>query len=164
MVTTDKSIDPERLRAPGAAFLLSQLGEHSSRLWRSKLHELGVEPQDIVVLRVIGATNGPSQRAIAKQMRLPPSRLVSVVDRLEGEGLLERRRSSSDRRVNALRLTAAGRHLLERAMRISGDHEVSLTSALTAPQRKLLLRLLSAIATAQDLPAGVMVNQRTKQD
>jgi DNA-binding MarR family transcriptional regulator len=159
MVNPDKSIDPGRLRAPGAAFLLSQLGEHSSRLWRSKLQELRAEPQDIVILRLIGATDGPSQRAIAKQMRLPPSRLVSVVDRLEAEGLLQRRRSDSDRRTNSLRLTAAGRRLLERAMRISRDHEVALTSALTVPQRKQLLRLLAAIASAEDLPAGVMVNQ-----
>jgi DNA-binding MarR family transcriptional regulator len=162
MPDAETPLDPARLLSPGAAFLLSQLGEHSSRLWRGKVQTLGIDAQQLVVLRLVGATADLTQREVAKHMRLPPSRLVAVVDELESAGLLRRRRSSTDRRANALLLTGSGRRLVARAMGISREHEAALTLALNDRQRKELVRLLSRIAAAEDLPQGVMVNQPSR--
>ena len=54
----------DRLRAPGAAFLLSQLGFQSSRLWRERLDALGLDPREVAVLRYVASSEGQSQRAI----------------------------------------------------------------------------------------------------
>ena len=39
--------------------------------------------------------------------------MVEIVDALEARGLVERRRDTADRRLNALHVTAAGREVLE---------------------------------------------------
>jgi DNA-binding MarR family transcriptional regulator len=58
--------------------------------------------------RLISWQPGQSQQAIARQLRIPPSRLVPLVDSLETRGVIERRRDPGDRRNHALYLTDEG--------------------------------------------------------
>jgi hypothetical protein len=60
------------LRVPGVAFLLSQLGFHSTRLWKDRLAPLGVDPRHVVLLRHVAAAEGQSQQALGRAMQLPP--------------------------------------------------------------------------------------------
>ena len=55
---------------------------------------------------------GRSQQALSEQLSLLPSRVVAFVDNLEQRGYVERRRSTEDRRLNALYLTAKGTELM----------------------------------------------------
>jgi DNA-binding MarR family transcriptional regulator len=51
---------------------------------------------------------------LAKAAELSPASMSSMLDHLERDGIVERRRSDSDRRVVVVSLTAQGRDLLER--------------------------------------------------
>ena len=51
--------------------------------------------------------DGISQAALAEMAGVEPPTLVRVIDQLEAQGLVERKVSPSDRRVNLLRLTEA---------------------------------------------------------
>src|SRR5688572_27462036 len=152
---TDKISRLDRRIVPGAAFLMSQVGMHSSQLWRERMGTLGLDPRHIVLLRLVGAEEGRSQLALGKQMRLPPSRMVAFVDELEDLGLLERRPNPDDRRMRALYLTESGRQTLDAVMKISGEHEVQLTKGLTREERQELIGLLSKVAGEQGLAPGV---------
>jgi DNA-binding MarR family transcriptional regulator len=143
------------LRVPGVAFLLSQLGFHSARLWKDRLGPLGVDPRHVVLLRHVAAAEGQSQQALGRAMQIPPSRMVALVDELERGDLLERRPSPADRRAHALYLTDDGRRLLDRLMQVSADHEAELGAGLTQAERHQLVALLSRIAAEQGLPTGV---------
>lgn len=147
--------DPDRLRAPGAAFLLSQVGFHSSRLWRQRLAPLGLEPRLVMLLRHVAAAEGQSQHALGEGLQIPPSRMVALVDDLEGRGLLERRANPTDRRARALHLTQAGRRLLVEVMELSVDHEAELCAGLDPAERRQLIALLSRISAEQGLTSGV---------
>jgi DNA-binding MarR family transcriptional regulator len=144
-----------RLRAPGAAFLLSQVGYHTSKLWQQRLAALDMDPRHVVLLRLIAAEEGRSQQALGKQMRIPASRVVALVDDLERRGFLERRRSPADRRAWALFLTAEGRAALGRVMAVSADHEDRICAGLTGDERAQLITLLGRIAANQGLVEGV---------
>jgi DNA-binding MarR family transcriptional regulator len=56
-----------------------------------------------------------SQTRLGRMLLVNRSNVTGLVDRLEQAGLIERTSGSSDRRVKRVRLTAAGRDLLERA-------------------------------------------------
>src|SRR6266545_1596349 len=101
-----------RLRVPGAAFLLSQLGYHSSRLWQGRLAPLGLDPRHVMLLRHVAVEEGRSQQALGEALQIPPSRMVALVDALEQRGLLRRRPDPDDRRVRTLHLTRDGQRLL----------------------------------------------------
>ena len=120
----------DRLRSPGAAFLLSQIGWQSSRLWHERLNPLGIDARGVVVLRHIAAGEGCTQQSLGRALRVPTSRVVALVDDLEAAGMLERRPNERDRRAHALHLTRHGKRVLERVMRISADHENDICAAL----------------------------------
>jgi DNA-binding MarR family transcriptional regulator len=150
----EQSVTDRRV-VPGAAFLLSQLGAHSSRLWSERMAELDLDPRQVVLLRLVAAAEGKSQQALGEQMQLPPSRMVSFVDELENRGMLIRRSDPEDRRVNALYLTDEGREVLAKVMKVSAEHEARLCAGLGAEERKQLIELLSRVAAAQGLTPGV---------
>jgi DNA-binding MarR family transcriptional regulator len=145
----------ERVRTPGAAFLLSQLGGHSSRIWKARLERIGLEPREVMLFRHVALTEGQSQRELALAIGLPASRVVALVDRLEARGWIERQTSSRDRRARALYLTDAGREMLNRIMAVSAEHEAELTRGLDPAQRELLIGLLLGVAASHGLVEGV---------
>lgn len=149
------SSKPDRRIVPAAAFLMSQVGMHSSQLWRGRMSELGLDPRHVVLLRLVGAEEGRSQLALGKQMQLPPSRMVAFVDELEDLGMLERRPNPDDRRMRALYLTSKGGQTLEQVMEVSAAHEKHLTKGLSKPEVAELIRLLGRVAAEQGLSPGV---------
>jgi DNA-binding MarR family transcriptional regulator len=151
------SIPPDiaRLRMPGVAFLLSQLGYHSSRRWKARLTPLCLDPRHVMVLRRLAGDEGRSQQALGEALQIPPSRMVALVDALEQRGLLMRRPSPSDRRVRTLHLTKEGRRLLGRIMEISVEHEQQLCRGLQPAEREQLLTLLNRLAAEQGLAEGI---------
>lgn len=155
MMDEDPATHRDRRIVPGAAFLLSQMGIHSGRLWAQRMAALDVDPRHAALLRLVAAEEGRSQRALGEQMRLPPSRMVSLIDELEDRGLLERRSVPGDRRIRALHLTAEGRRALDRVLRVSAEHEAAMCEGLGGPEREQLIALLSRIAAQQGLAPGV---------
>lgn len=145
----------EQLRVPGVAFLLSQLGYHSSRRWKARLAPLGLDPRQVMVLRRLAADEGRSQQALGDALQIPPSRMVALVDALEQRGLLMRRPSPNDRRVRTLHLTNEGRQLLGELMEISVEHEQQLCRGLQPAERGQLITLLNRLAAEQGLADGV---------
>jgi DNA-binding MarR family transcriptional regulator len=144
-----------QLRVHGAAFLLSQLGYHSSRLWQGRLAPLGLEPRHVMLLRHVAIAEGRSQPALGEAVQIPPSRMVALVDILEQRGLLRRRPDPNDRRVRTLHLTRDGWRLLDKVMEISLEHERQLCKGLQPAEREQLITLLSRLAAEQGLGEGV---------
>jgi DNA-binding MarR family transcriptional regulator len=144
-----------RLRVPGAAFLLSQLGFHSAGRWKQRLAPLGVDPRQAMLLRHVALSAGQSQQALGRAVRIPASRMVALVDELERRGLVERRPSPADRRAHALFLTGAGEAMVGEIMKLSAEHEAELSAGLTEAQRRQLIALLSQVAAEQGLATGV---------
>jgi DNA-binding MarR family transcriptional regulator len=137
------------------AFLLAQIGGHAAAKFGERLSALGLAPQHAGILRVIGAGSGLSQQALATALSIQPSRLVILVDELEGKGLVERRDSREDRRVYELHLTAKGRRALEGVARVAMEHDAAISAALSANERAQLSSLLAKIAEHQQLTPGV---------
>ena len=138
-------------RGRGAAFLMSQVGAHSSRRWSERVRAIGLDSREVMLLWNVAIEEGRSQRELAEALRLPGSRVVALVDKLEAGGWLQRRLSANDRRTRALHLTPKGSKLVDRIMDIAAEHEDALTRGLPARDRTKLVDLLTRIAHAQDL-------------
>ncbi|MCX5211612.1 MarR family winged helix-turn-helix transcriptional regulator [Kitasatospora sp. NBC_00240] len=139
----------------GAAFLLTQLGTHAADRFATRVAELGLTPPDIGLLRTIATRPGRSQRALAADLGVVPSRVVALIDRLDGKGLVERRRSTEDRRNHELHLSAEGGRVLGEVWRIAAAHEDDILSALDDDQRARLTELLGLVVAQQGLTPGV---------
>ncbi len=97
------------------------------RLWfRELLVPYGVTPRQYVILREIRERDGQTLKALASRMFVDATALSRTLSRMEDAGLIERRRSATDRRESHVWLTAEGRALVMR-----------LQPALEAARRRL---------------------------
>jgi DNA-binding MarR family transcriptional regulator len=141
--------------ADSVGFMLSTLGYAISRRFHRILEPLELHPREFAVLRAVKGTDGQSQQTLAERLRIPPSRMVAIVDELESRGLVERRPDSRDRRVRTLYVTKRGQKVLEDAFTLVVQNERAITGALTARERAQLLELLNRIAARLDLQTDV---------
>jgi DNA-binding MarR family transcriptional regulator len=132
--------------ADSVGFMLSTLGHAVSRRFIHALQPLELHPREFAVLRAVRSNDGYSQQSLAERLRIPPSRMVAIVDELESRGLIERRPDPDDRRVRALYVTQRGQTLLQDASNLVVQHERTISRALTVKERAELLALLNRIA------------------
>ena len=137
----------------GVAFLLAQLGAHATERMAERLKAIGLGPAHLGLLRVIATTPGQSQQAIAARVGVHPSRIVALIDDLERQGFVERRRNPEDRRLHAV-YPAPGPKVGE-VSRIAAAHEHDFLAALSAEEREHLRQLLIRVARQQGLTPGV---------
>ena len=107
--------------------------------------ELEVSPGLFGMLVVIEANPGLKQTELANAAQLDRSSLVPALDKLEARGLVARRASAEDRRVNGLWLTQDGTALLKHLKQRVARHEQRLAKHLSAAEREQLVDLLQRI-------------------
>jgi DNA-binding MarR family transcriptional regulator len=157
--------EPAARRRPGASGAGGRGGDGIDRGLLSGLLGFHVRQAQIAVFRDFAATMGPldmtpglfavlvlveanpglKQSQLARAVHLDRSSVVSVVDKLERRGLLERHTAAHDRRSNALRLTSTGAALLRRLKQRVARHERRLASGLDAGERATLVALLGRV-------------------
>jgi DNA-binding MarR family transcriptional regulator len=106
--------------------------------------ELGVSAQQRLMLRCVGKFPGITAGQLASLLHVDAGTVSATLRRLENKGLLERRRTSQDRRRVSLGLTARGQRVTEPQERtvehaldclveqISGDELYAARRALDA--------------------------------
>jgi len=92
------------------------------------------------VLALLAAGSMP-MRQIAQRLKCEPSNVTGIVDRLEAQGLAERRADPADRRVKLAAATDRGRETAER-LRSSLDFAREPLGALSVGERTTLRDLL----------------------
>jgi DNA-binding MarR family transcriptional regulator len=108
-------------------------------------HEAGFRPGCIGVLRVVAAREPVSQREVSEALLLDPSDLVTLVDILEGAGLVERRRDPADRRRYALEVTPRGQLAVVRLREINRETNEELLAPLDEQERAQLAELIGRV-------------------
>jgi DNA-binding MarR family transcriptional regulator len=115
------------------------------REFEARLTGLGMAPRYFGLLMLLEANPGAPQSRLAEAIHLDRSSLVPILDKLEQEGLLERRASKGDRRLKSVWLTRNGEKLLSKLKPLALEHETRLVAGFTAKERKQLLELLNRV-------------------
>ena len=142
---------PEEL-VSSALFLLKRLGMSAKERSFAAYEELGLHPYHHAILAVLDEGTRETQGSIADSLGYDRGQLVGLLDELEGEGLIQRRRDPSDRRRHVVEMTAAGRKTLAKLRGLSARLEEEFLSPLDARERKVLHALLLELAE-EHLPA-----------
>ena len=146
---------PTSKRPARIGFLLAQLGAHAAEVFADELRPLGVTVSEAGVIRIIGRSPGITQRQLADQLGTLQSRVVALLDGLERKGLAERTRSTTDRRVQQLDLTDAGRAQLARLRLAAETQEAAIADGLSERQKNDLYKLLATLSARRGLDADV---------
>jgi len=110
------------------------------------LEPVGLRPRHLVALTVLREGGAISQQELASTLQIDRTNLVGLLNELEAEALVERRRSSEDRRRHVVELTATGRERLVQAEFVLAAVEDDVLGTLSPEQREALYDLLQLAA------------------
>jgi DNA-binding MarR family transcriptional regulator len=107
------------------------------------LAPLGLTPTTASILFIIGANAGLNQSEIGRTLGLLRANMVPLMASLFKRGLVLR--TQVDGRSQALRLSAAGENLTQRAWDAANGHEARMFGALTPRQRERMIEQLRGV-------------------
>jgi MarR family transcriptional regulator, lower aerobic nicotinate degradation pathway regulator len=132
------------------AYLLSRLG---AQLKARKLEAFEAAGENVYhhgVLCVLAESARETQATIADALGYDRSWLVGLLDELEEDGLIERKRDQTDRRRHLVSLKPAGEEKLAELRKISRRVEDEFFGPLDSEQRAALHDLLLELAAHHD--------------
>jgi DNA-binding MarR family transcriptional regulator len=133
----------ERRSSPG--LLLALLGHYAMRRLREVHTRHELSPRQFQLLGLLYDRGPTGQRELGQLMETDPSILVTLLNPLEAEGILSRRRDPLDRRRHLVKLTARGERRLAAAAQAQREAEEELFAGLDDSQREQLRVLLVAL-------------------
>jgi MarR family transcriptional regulator, organic hydroperoxide resistance regulator len=116
------------------SWLLNYAGRLASRRATMKLQAHGITPPQWAVLVQLTEQDGQSLSGLGAKALFDGPTMTGIVDRLETNGLVERRRDSTDRRVINLYLTPRGRELMARLPAVSKLTDAEILRGLSAEE------------------------------
>jgi DNA-binding MarR family transcriptional regulator len=141
-------IAKEQLASSG--FLLARLGFAFKGKAIASFEQAGFELYDYGVLALLAEGARETQSTIADSLTVDPSRLVALLDSLEGRGLIVRQRDVQDRRRHVVSITADGKRELGRLRGLMKRLEEEFFAPLDTESRKALHELLLRLVTEID--------------
>lgn len=119
---------------------------------QSTAHET-FSKQELLALSVLGVSGARRMGEIAAHLGVGQSAVTPLVDRLEAQGLVQRRRSAEDRRVWRVELTAKGEEIVAAEAKIYQQVATEMLTPLDAAERDTFIRLLERVTAADTAPA-----------
>lgn len=117
-------------------------------LWRDftrSVAEGEVRPGVFSVLSLASSNPGIAQIDIANQLDIDKASVVALIDWLENQGWVARKRSQSDRRRHEISVTPAGQKAYKSLKREMVQHEKKFIERFTEAERKQLISLLQRL-------------------
>jgi DNA-binding MarR family transcriptional regulator len=140
-------IPPSLANRPGA--LLTIAARTGQELARRRLSPMGLTVQLCGVLNLLA--EGPiSQQALGEQLGIDRTTVVELIDELEQQGVVVRRRNPADRRSYSLHLTARGRQVQKRAARAFDGAAGEFFAPLSRAEQDKLLDMLRRVVASAD--------------
>src|SRR5690348_5419108 len=136
---------PEELVA-SPTFLLKRLGFNAKERSMKAYEQTGLHPYHHGILTVLSERSLETQGAIADALGYDRGQLVGLLDELEEQGLVERRRDANDRRRHLVSLTPDGKRTLRRLRALSHQTEDEFLAPLSDEERATLHALLLRLA------------------
>ncbi|MBN9436521.1 MarR family transcriptional regulator [Bosea sp. (in: a-proteobacteria)] len=136
-MTKDAQAQPVRGLDEQICFAVYSAAHAFNRAYRPFLAELGLTYPQYLVMLVLWEQDGQSVKAIGERLMLDSGTLTPLLKRLEGNGLILRKRGREDERQVLVELTEAGCVLHEKAGRSANPVPCAVEDSGVPPARLL---------------------------
>lgn|SRR5687767_5093315 len=149
---------PSELRTPAGqlaedrlnglvGYQLAQATITTTRVFAALVGEpFELRPVEYTLLVLIGDNPGSPSSRLAQALAVTAPNITMWIDRLVERGLVRRRQSSTDRRMQELRLSAEGTRLVAQASERLAEGERAALEGLSGAEHAMLLELLRKVA------------------
>lgn len=144
-------------------FLLSDAARLMRKRFEQNARDLGLTRAQWHALAYLARNEGVSQSVLADMLDIEPITLGRTIDRLEAQGLVERRPHERDRRAWQLFLREAALPLIEAMLPISEATRLEALAGVAEADRETLMRVLET-ARANLIDAMNAAPRRAKSE
>lgn len=150
-ISDDEQAEVEAEFTQHAGFLLAQLGRAVTRQYRTALSPIGLKPRATAALLRLRSDGPLSQQALGATLDIEASNLVVLLNELEAEGLISRRRDPQDRRRHVVEISEHGAKAVCEVERAADQVEDEFFAALSRDERCALRELLVRLTDSADV-------------
>ena len=129
-------------------FVLHWVTELGSQFYARAMAPLNLRPLQVGILQLLAAEGAMVQARLGEKLRVDKATMVTLLNSLEEQGLIERRPHTSDRRAYEVHLLEPGKQRLQAAEKISVEAAQQFFSTLTPQEQQTLNELLRRVATS----------------
>lgn len=115
------------------------------RSFEEQMTDYGVAPRYLGLLGLVSENPGQAQNRLADSVGLQKSSLVTILDRLERDGILERRASAQDRRAKTVWLTDSGERVVAELFRHAKAHDARMATGISDDRLADVMAALDAM-------------------
>jgi DNA-binding MarR family transcriptional regulator len=112
--------------------------------------DVGLTGPQLLVLQEVGRNPGVMVKQIAERINLSPATITSILDRMESRELVNRVRSTEDKRRVGVFLSEAGQTALDAAPLPLQEHFLNRFNSLEEWEKSLIVSSMQRIATMMD--------------
>lgn len=128
--------------------------EHFHGQVAALLQERGLTVPQFEVLSTLASANCANQQELADRLRMTKGNLVGLIDRLSDRGWVEREQVPGDRRVNRVKITAAGSEFIHMVLPEQAKVVENMFAALNNEDVETLRGLLKKATIPAAAPAA----------
>lgn len=134
--------------------LLHRAGQCASDIFAAEMGDAGLTPRQFAVLLTVAQNEGVSQTDLVERTGVDRSTLADIVRRMLKKGLLQRRRTKTDARAYAVKLTEEGWRVLRSAEPMVRKVDDRILAMLPSKQREQFLSdLMTIVESLRSPPA-----------
>jgi len=126
-------------------FLASKTYQRLSQLAKQKLSKHGITTTQCALLHVLWERDGLKGIELGERLRIDGATITGMLDRLEQNGIIERRPDSRDRRINLIFVTDKGKELEVPVKEVLKEVEDAVLSGFTEEETAIFKKMMTVI-------------------
>jgi 3-hydroxy-9,10-secoandrosta-1,3,5(10)-triene-9,17-dione monooxygenase reductase component len=127
------------------SYLLSRAAHIVASDFHKKLKSWKLTIPEYRVLACLTGAEGKSVGDLAAMAIMEQSRMTKILDRMQRQGLVERRPDEGDKRRVLIHLTDPGRKRAQPVLRAAKAHEADMLAPLTPEERTMIMHALDLL-------------------
>jgi DNA-binding MarR family transcriptional regulator len=140
------ALPPSLTRWPG--YVMKYVFDVWYALYEQEIAECGLTVNGFLVLVVLDDEGSETQTSLAERLSIDRSAMVAVIDDLESQGLVERRRSTGDRRTVPVHVTEKGTRVAAQARAATDASNKHIFAGFSPADQNVFYDLLVRMADA----------------
>jgi len=125
------------------AWLATNAGKKIADSFNEKLQNEGITRVQWIALFYLGKYGSLNQYELGEKMNIKSSTVVRLVDRMETQGYIYRKKDSEDRRLTFVELTEKGREMREKFLPLGNEFHLQVKKGIKPEDLDILKKVLS---------------------
>jgi DNA-binding MarR family transcriptional regulator len=126
-------------------FLLAEVVRLQLRVYNGRFRNTGLNQSQVAALIHLDRVEEISQTELAERLGMQKAATGTLLDGLEGKGLVERTRGREDRRLQLVSITDAGRRVVGEVDRMGEALGTALRQGISREERTQLVSILQRL-------------------